>query len=96
MGSSLNELVEIYDNQIDIISTINKVIDLVEQIRIIQDSNILHSDIKCSNICYGYIFWENTSMIRKLYFIYFSNAMTFKENNKIVYESNNAKPLYAR
>lgn len=91
MGPSLNELVEFYDNEIDIISTINIAINLIEKIRIIQ-----HSDITCSNICYANNFSKKNSMIRKLCIIDFGNSITFKEKNKFAHELNDAKPLCTR
>lgn len=96
MGPSLEELIDLCNNEIDINSAINIAIDLIEQIEVLHNSNILHCDIKSTNICYGNLSCEKDNMIRKLSFIDFGNSLSFKVKNKIIKKSNNNKPLCTR
>ena len=83
MGPSLNELVGICDNEIDLLSLFNVAIDLFNQIKIIHDNNILHRDLKRSNICYGNFSNAGKKYIRNIGFLDFGNSKMYKVDNRI-------------
>lgn len=84
MGPTLEELIKVCNNEIDIISVINITLDLLNEIEIIHDLNLIHGDIKGSNLCYGNLNKNNLKYIRTIGFIDFSNSKLFKNKNKII------------
>lgn len=91
MGPSLKELIHLCCKQIDIISVIHIAIDLISQIEIIHDANILHGDIKLTNVCYGNLSKFGDKYCRTIGYIDFGNSMIFKSKNKIIKMENNVK-----
>ena len=84
MGPTLEELIKVCNNEIDIISAINIALDLLNQIEIIHESNLIHGDIKGSNLCYGNLNQNNLKYIRTIGFIDFNSSKIFKNKNKII------------
>lgn len=84
MDQTLNDLMELRDNQIDIISTINISIELIKQIQIIHDLNLVHGDIKEANLCYENLTSSNIANYKNMGFIDFSSSQIFKNKNKII------------
>ena len=83
MGPSLKDLINVCTGTIDLISLYNISIDLINQVKIIHESNILHGDIKESNICYGNLSQKGTAFKRTIGFLDFGNSVIFKYKNKI-------------
>ena len=53
MGPSMEDLFYLCGECFDLLSIYNITIDLINNIRIIHESNLVHGDIKETNICYG-------------------------------------------
>ena len=83
MGPSLKDLLYICEENLDNLTILNIAIDLFQQIEILHGLNILHGDIKTSNICYGNLGANGVEHIRNLGLIDFSSSKFFKNKNKI-------------
>ena len=83
MGPTLKDLINVCGGTIDLISLYNISIDLINQVKILHESNILHGDIKPSNICYGNLSQKGKTFKRTIGFLDFGNSLIFKYKNKI-------------
>ena len=96
MGPSIKEIRRICSKQLDILSVINIAIDLISQIEIIHNANILHGDIKPSNICYGNFRKGGEKFFRTVGYLDFGNSLMFKNKNKIIEMNSNKKATCTR
>lgn len=96
MGPTLKDLINVCGGTIDLISLYNISIDLINQVKILHESNILHGDIKPSNICYGNLSQKGKTFKRTIGFLDFGNSLIFKYKNKIRNLTYNNKNICTR
>lgn len=96
MGINLKDLVKLCDKNVDLITVINVFIDLINQIEVLHENNILHCDIKTSNICYGNLSMNGKNYSRIMGYVDFGNSKIFKIKNKIIENKVGEKPLCTR
>ena len=59
-------------------------LDLISQIEIMHEANVLHGDIKLTNVWYGNLNKYRKKSFRIIGHIDFGNSMMFKNKNKII------------
>ena len=96
MGPNLLELSNICDNNLDEITIINITIELIKNMELIHNANILHSDIKPDNICYGNLSSGDKKELIKINLIDFGNSILYKIKNQLIAHKYNNKPLCTR
>ena len=83
MGPNLKDLLYIFKENLDNLTILKILIDLFQQIEFLHGLNILHGDIKTSNVCYGNLGSNGINHIRNMGLIDFSSSKIYKNKNKI-------------
>lgn len=86
MGPNLRKLYEFCDRRIDVKTLCNIGIDIISSINAIHHKNIVHCDIKPTNICWNVI--DNRDIYPELVIIDYGLCTNLKKVNEVKYKGN--------